>query len=120
LAVGAAIQAVGRTERVDRAGHEVPTHPQGTVRVLPGTRIPADWAVTALVGVLALVNLPTLWQAELVDPVLSRDEQPPAAWRAAADDLDDPTGRVLQLPGLEFGAFRWGYTVDQPLAGMTD
>ena len=29
-----------------------------------------------------------------------------------------PAGyRVLQLPGGEFGAFRWGYTVDQPLPG---
>ena len=29
-------------------------------------------------------------------------------------------GRVLQLPGQEFGAFRWGYTVDPPLPGLTD
>ena len=29
-------------------------------------------------------------------------------------------GRVLQLPGAEFGAFRWGYTVDPPLPGLTD
>ena len=27
---------------------------------------------------------------------------------------------MLQLPGAEFGAFRWGYTVDPPLAGLTD
>ena len=27
---------------------------------------------------------------------------------------------MLQLPGAEFGAFRWGYTVDQPLPGLTD
>ena len=27
---------------------------------------------------------------------------------------------MLQLPGQEFGAFRWGYTVDPPLPGMTD
>ena len=26
---------------------------------------------------------------------------------------------MLQLPGQEFGAFRWGYTVDPPLPGMT-
>ena len=31
-----------------------------------------------------------------------------------------PGGRVLQLPGQEFGAFRWGYTVDPPLPGLTD
>ena len=28
--------------------------------------------------------------------------------------------RVMQLPGAEFGAFRWGYTVDPPLPGLTD
>ena len=28
--------------------------------------------------------------------------------------------RVLQLPGSEFGAFRWGYTVDPPLPGLID
>ena len=27
---------------------------------------------------------------------------------------------MLQLPGAEFGAFRWGYTVDPPLPGLTD
>ncbi len=27
--------------------------------------------------------------------------------------------RVLQLPGAEFGAFDWGYTVDQPLVSAT-
>ena len=26
----------------------------------------------------------------------------------------------MQLPGQEFGAFRWGYTVDPPLPGLTD
>ena len=25
----------------------------------------------------------------------------------------------MQLPGAEFGAFRWGYTVDPPLPGLT-
>ena len=31
-----------------------------------------------------------------------------------------PAGyRVLQLPGAEFGAYRWGYTVDPPLPGLT-
>ena len=35
--------------------------------------------------------------------------------RAARDGY-----RVLQLPGSEFGAFRWGYTVDQPLPALTE
>lgn len=74
--------------------------------------------------VLVLVNLPSLWRFDLVDPAIDRDQDPPAAWTDAAQALDDvgadPPARVLQLPGAEFGAFRWGYTVDQPLVGMSD
>ena len=68
-------------------------------------------------GTLAVVNLNIVWTAGFVDPALTRDEQPPDAWFDAARALDALPGgyRVLQLPGTEFGAFRWGYTVDPPL-----
>ena len=93
---------------------------------LGASRIPARrWlrplAAVALV-LLAIVNLPSLTDHRLVDPALERDEDPPPAWLEAAADLDAaPSGyRVLQLPGAEFGAFRWGYTVDPPLPGLTE
>jgi len=72
--------------------------------------------------VLAVVNLPSLRRADLVDPAIDRDADVPEAWVDAADalDADGHDGRVLQLPGAEFGAFRWGYTVDQPLVALTD
>lgn len=73
-----------------------------------------------VVGLVA-ANLPSLWSADLVDPALARDQDPPAAWQSAAAALD-ATGteaRVLQLPGADFGAFQWGFTVDQPLSGLT-
>ena len=72
--------------------------------------------------VIAIVNLPSLWTGAFVDRALERDESPPDAWTDAAAELDaaGAEGRVLQLPGAEFGAFRWGYTVDQPLPGLTD
>lgn len=75
-----------------------------------------------VVVVLVAANLPSLWTADLVDPALARDQDPPAAWIDAAHALDatDVTARVLQVPGAEFGAFRWGYTVDPPLPGLTD
>lgn len=77
----------------------------------------------AAVGVvlLAIVNLPSLWERSFVDPAIDRDQDPPAAWAAATDRLDsfDPQARVLQVPGAEFGAFRWGYTTDHPLVGLT-
>ncbi len=76
---------------------------------------------TVAVALLALANLPVLAGHRLVDPALDRDQDPPAAWADASTALDDaPEGfRVLQLPGAEFGAFRWGYTVDAPLPGLT-
>jgi arabinofuranan 3-O-arabinosyltransferase len=71
---------------------------------------------------LAVVNMPGLWTGAFVDPALERDQDPPVAWKSAAEALDasGTDGRVLQLPGAEFGAFRWGYTVDQPLPGLTE
>lgn len=45
----------------------------------------------------------------------------PSAWTEAVADLSSTQDqRVLQLPGSEFGAFRWGYTVDPPLPGLAD
>jgi arabinofuranan 3-O-arabinosyltransferase len=79
------------------------------------------WAACAM-GLLAVVNVPALWHGGLVDPALERDQDVPAAWREAAAALDAGPSemRVLQVPGSEFGAFRWGYTVDPPLPGLTD
>ncbi len=82
-----------------------------------------SWRPLAVVavGLLAVANLPVLTGHRLVDPALERDEDPPASWQEATAALDagDTAARVLQLPGQEFGAFRWGYTVDPPLPGMT-
>ena len=80
-------------------------------------------AVSAIVvAVLAVGYLPSLRNGGFVDPQLERDQDPPQAWLDAAAHLDAlPAGyRVLQLPGSEFGAFRWGYTVDQPLPALTE
>ncbi|MCU1364418.1 MAG: hypothetical protein JWN39_57, partial [Ilumatobacteraceae bacterium] len=73
-------------------------------------------------GLLAVANLPVLFNDGLVDPNISRDENPPAAWHQATTALDAaPAGyRVFELPGQEFGSFRWGYTVDPPLPGLTE
>lgn len=77
-------------------------------------------ATAAGVGLLVLANVPGLWTGAFVDPALERDQDPPDAWLAAADALDaaEGDGRVLMLPGVEFGAYRWGYTVDQPIPGL--
>ena len=79
-------------------------------------------AVFGVVAVLAVVNLPALRTGGFVDPALERDQDPPGYWLDAAAALDDRAEgyRVLQVPGTEFGAFAWGYTVDQPLPGLTE
>ncbi len=85
-------------------------------------RMRADGAFAVIVAILAVANLPALRTGGFVDPALERDADPPASWLDAAAFLDDlPDGyRVLQVPGTEFGAYRWGYTVDQPLPALTE
>ncbi|MEO6122248.1 MAG: alpha-(1-_3)-arabinofuranosyltransferase family protein [Ilumatobacteraceae bacterium] len=86
------------------------------------TRFRLRRLVPVALGVLAVVNLPIIIHHGFADPILQRDQDPPAAWEQAADALDAmPAGyRVMQVPGLEFGAYRWGYTSDPPLPGMTN
>ena len=96
----------------------------GTVRLPSVDASPRILRVgtAAAIGVAAVVALPALRTGGFVDPALERDQNPPAAWIDAADALDSrPAGyRVLQVPGTEFGAFQWGYTVDQPLPALTE
>jgi arabinofuranan 3-O-arabinosyltransferase len=87
-----------------------------------GPRTPRLRVAPALLIIgLAILNLPALFDGGFVDPALERDQSPPAAWTQAAATLDAGSleHRVMQLPGAEFGAFRWGYTVDPPLPGLT-
>jgi arabinofuranan 3-O-arabinosyltransferase len=78
-------------------------------------------ACAAVVMLAGALNLPALWNGTLVDRILRRPSQLPAAWRSLAADLNqsDETGSVLELPGQEFGAFTWGTTTDQPLPALT-
>lgn len=96
----------------------------GAGSLVSATRVWGNRGRVVSIGLVALiaVNMPSIWTAQLVDDGLDRDQDAPAAWLAAAADLDrgDTSARVLQVPGAEFGAFRWGYTVDPPLPGLTD
>ncbi len=120
LGAGALVVALGGAS----AGRRLPAR----LRTLaPDTGAAVRAAGACVLVALAVANLPALWRGGLVDPALERDQDVPAAWREAAAALDDaaPPGgphehRVLQLPGAEFGAFRWGYTVDPPLPGLAD
>ena len=106
--------AIGAAGFVDRA-----PWPAEVRRRLDRWHRPA--AAVTVVGIV-LAATPSWWTAALVDPNLDRDADPPSAWHAGAADIAarPVTGRVLQLPGAEFGAFTWGVTVDQPLPYLTD
>jgi arabinofuranan 3-O-arabinosyltransferase len=108
--------ALGAAALVDALRERPVRLPLGRATVRP------ELVVAAAFGLLAVFNLPALRTGGLVDPALERDPDPPQAWLDAAADLDALPGgaRVLQLPGTEFGAYRWGYTVDQPLPALTD
>ena len=87
-----------------------------------GVRLPATATLAAAaVAVLAALNLPALWNGTYVDGLQRRPSDVPAAWTAAAGALDTLAAgsRVLELPGAEFAAYRWGTTNDAILPGLT-
>lgn len=74
----------------------------------------------AVVLVMALVAFPTFWTTSLVADRFHRDDQLPDHTLSAADHLRQGEGRVLLLPGIDFGAYRWGNTLDPVLPGLVD
>ena len=87
-------------------------------RALPRLALPAGLVAVVLV----LANMPATWGGNLVDRNLDRAEDVPAYWLEAAAALDagDHRTRVLELPGSDFAAYRWGTTVDPITPGLMD
>lgn len=73
----------------------------------------------AAVAVLTAAALPAQWRSGLIGERFHR-EGIPDAWEAVGDHLDEGSGRVLELPGIDFGSYRWGHTFDPVLGGLTD
>lgn len=68
---------------------------------------------------VAILNLPPLWTGGFVQSDLEFPETLPTYWTDAAAWLDaQGTDRVLELPGADFGAYRWGETQDPLLPGL--
>jgi arabinofuranan 3-O-arabinosyltransferase len=78
--------------------------------------------LAGLVMVLAVVNLPSLWNDTFYGTNLQRDEAIPAYWTQAIAALDAGSHdtRVLELPGADFASYRWGNTVDPITPGLMD
>jgi len=77
---------------------------------------------SAAIMVLAVLSLPPLWRAQMVDDNLDRPEDLPSYWLEAAAELDarDDGTRVLEIPGEDFASYRWGTTVDPITPGLMD
>ena len=71
---------------------------------------------------LAIVNLPALWTGDFYTQDLTRDETLPQYWTDAIAALDAQSHdtRVLEIPGADFAAYRWGQTVDPITPGLMD
>jgi arabinofuranan 3-O-arabinosyltransferase len=79
-------------------------------------------AACALLGILAVVNLPALWKGTFYGDNLQRPETLPKYWTDAIAALDKGSHqtRILELPGADFSAYRWGNTVEPITPGLTD
>ncbi len=96
-------------------------HALVSARRAPWVRRTAPALVVGLLAV-ALLGLPPLWRGSLVSPDLQFPETLPQYWQDAAAHLDatgDDT-RVIELPGSDFAAYRWGQTQDPVTPGIID
>lgn len=78
--------------------------------------------VAAGVMALALLNMPPLFDGGFISRDLRFPEDIPQYWHDAAATLDarDDGTRVLELPGSDFGVYRWGETQDPITPGLID
>ena len=89
---------------------------------VPRTVRAQSLAVAGIVAVLALVNIWPLWRGTVYGANLLRDENIPSYYKQAAAALDRKPHdtRVLEIPGADFAAYRWGQTVDPVTPGLMD
>jgi arabinofuranan 3-O-arabinosyltransferase len=93
----------------------------GKGRAVGGVPVRSAVVVGAVI-VLAIVNLPALWTGDFYTQDLTRDEALPRYWTdaIAAVDAQSHDTRVLEIPGADFAAYRWGQTVDPVTPGLID
>lgn len=80
---------------------------------------PVGRGVALGLAVLAVGLAPSVAGRQLVDPLYSRPESLPEHWvdALAAADAQAGTGRLLELPGARYAAYRWGNTYEPITAG---
>ncbi len=83
---------------------------------------PLRWGAGVLVGLLALAGLRPVALEGMLSEHQDRIDPVPTYWQEAAADLDaaGTSTRVLEIPGSNFAAFRWGNAVDPLLPGLME
>ena len=78
--------------------------------------------LAAALILIAALALPPLWTGGLIQSDLQFPDPLPQYWTDAAKAIDATTdgSRVLELPGTDFYAYRWGLTQDPITPGITD
>jgi hypothetical protein len=71
---------------------------------------------------LAVLALPPLWTGQVIQKDLQFPDPLPSYWTDAAKAIDTTTdgSRVLELPGSDFYAYRWGQTQDPITPGIVN
>ena len=77
---------------------------------------------TILISLLIIGNLSPLWMGNILGETVQRPEEIPEYWEQTAGYLDskNPSTRVLEIPGADFSAYRWGNSGDPLLPGLMD
>lgn len=71
---------------------------------------------------ISILGLPPLWTGTMIQNDLQFPDPLPEYWTEAARAIDATTdgSRVLELPGTDFYAYRWGQTQDPITPGIID
>lgn len=81
----------------------------------------ASWGLFLLCSCLTVAVVPSRLTHGVSDSALNHSGLPDY-WKKTGEELSRKLGkdsRVVQLPGQEFGAYSWGYTVDPALPAVT-
>ena len=81
-----------------------------------------SWWPPVLVGVLALAALAPVLTNGFLSRNLDRPESVPQYWKdaIAAMSREGNSTRILEIPGSDFSAYRWGDTIEPITPGLTD
>jgi hypothetical protein len=83
---------------------------------------PLRLGAAAMAAVLAVLALWPVWQDGFFSRTVDRPEDVPGYWVEAIAALDAASNdtRVLEIPGSNFAAYRWGNTVEPITPGLMD